>query len=363
MPVSTNMKLFEDLLSRMTTTPAAEELDQYFADEATIVGQSMEIPYQQWRNQMIDHPIQVTDFEIETALEGENGIAAHVTERGHQTEELFGIPASDEEIEASHLYLCKIENEQITELVVFEATNQILDQLDVLNSNISSIAVQNQYLMILNRVLRHNLRTSVNLIDAHASSVTDAESTAAEEIQNITTDLLNMAEKARTLQEATIDTDPSPEPVDVKSIVRETIADFDEEVKIDVQSERKSDPGPTVYTDQRVLRLVLREVIENAVVHTETATSPVTVSVRERNEENKEMVEITVIDSGTGIPAEELKPIQQREETQLQHTSGIGLWIARLGITRLNGDIHFETGDGEGTTVRIQIPELTTFGA
>jgi signal transduction histidine kinase len=107
----------------------------------------------------------------------------------------------------------------------------------------------------------------------------------------------------------------------------------------------------TVETDPDVLELLVGESVDNAIRH---ADGEPTVEVRARRVGDG--VEITIADDGPGIPEHELAPIRSGSESQLQHGSGIGLWLLRWGARALGGTVAFEDRDSGGTVVRIGVP-------
>jgi signal transduction histidine kinase len=49
--------------------------------------------------------------------------------------------------------------------------------------------------------------------------------------------------------------------------------------------------------------------------------------------------------------------IEEGKETDLEHGSGIGLWLVEWGATALGGDVSYETGP-EGTTATVELPGM-----
>ncbi len=54
--------------------------------------------------------------------------------------------------------------------------------------------------------------------------------------------------------------------------------------------------------------------------------------------------------------AEELDVLTAGEETDLNHGSGIGLWVVNWVVTRYGGELSFETPPEGGSLVRITLP-------
>jgi signal transduction histidine kinase len=69
-----------------------------------------------------------------------------------------------------------------------------------------------------------------------------------------------------------------------------------------------------------------------------------------------EMAEISIADTGKGIPPEHRQKIFQLFFTTRPGGSGIGLASTFRIVQLLNGSIDFTTEVGKGTTFRIELP-------
>lgn len=49
--------------------------------------------------------------------------------------------------------------------------------------------------------------------------------------------------------------------------------------------------------------------------------------------------------------------VDRATETQLDHSLGVGLWLVRWLVTASGGDLTFQTGTDEGTSVRIRFTD------
>jgi len=103
------------------------------------------------------------------------------------------------------------------------------------------------------------------------------------------------------------------------------------------------------------MRQVFLNIILNAV---QAMPGGGTLSVATRNctEPTSEGVEVTVADTGVGIPKEQTEKIFQRFFTTKEEGTGLGLAIAHGIIQEHQGRIEVESKVGEGTTFRIFLP-------
>jgi signal transduction histidine kinase len=66
---------------------------------------------------------------------------------------------------------------------------------------------------------------------------------------------------------------------------------------------------------------------------------------------------ITVEDTGCGIPADELDGIFEPFRSSFARGTGLGLAIVHRSVTDYGGTIHVSSTVGEGTTVRVRLPQ------
>ncbi|MNY48282.1 Histidine protein kinase SaeS [compost metagenome] len=72
----------------------------------------------------------------------------------------------------------------------------------------------------------------------------------------------------------------------------------------------------------------------------------------------KEFAEISIADNGMGILNEHLEKIfTQFFKSSINHGSGLGLFIVKEALNKINGKIAVSS-DTEGTTFKITIPNV-----
>jgi signal transduction histidine kinase len=207
-----------------------------------------------------------------------------------------------------------------------------------------------QRLSVLNRILRHNLRNDLGVVQSYADHVAETvDDEAAEDavgvIEEQSAGLLELGEKARRAADA-LDEGREDTEVVLADLVGEMVADLDAEDDVAVAVP----PDLRLRSDARSLRLVVRSLVENAVEH---GGGDVEVAY-DGTDDGAAL--LSVRDDGPGIPDHEREVIEAGEESALAHGSGLGLWLARWGTTALGGDVSFETPESGGTTVRLRLP-------
>ena len=114
---------------------------------------------------------------------------------------------------------------------------------------------------------------------------------------------------------------------------------------------------PAVRADSNQLRQVLGNLVDNAVKY-----SPEGGEVRVRIEGDGRSVRFSVTDDGLGIPSGEQRRIFEKfyrldpNMTRGIGGTGLGLYISRELVRRLDGRIWVESREGEGSTFHVELP-------
>src|SRR5437660_2469746 len=110
------------------------------------------------------------------------------------------------------------------------------------------------------------------------------------------------------------------------------------------------DGDGVVMADARALESVLTNLVQNAVIHGHA--TQVDVQVRR----NAGRLSVTVIDNGRGFEGD----LGQLGELFVRHArssgSGVGLYIVRQLIKRMNGTIRFQSSESKGFAAEIDLP-------
>jgi signal transduction histidine kinase len=113
----------------------------------------------------------------------------------------------------------------------------------------------------------------------------------------------------------------------------------------------------SVISDRFLLRVALSNIISNAIKYQKKFESHQPV-VEIRSFESDRSVIIEVFDNGEGIKAEYQDKLFNMfyRGTMSSSGSGLGLYIAKEAMQKLNGEISVQSVWGEGSTFRIQLP-------
>ena len=148
------------------------------------------------------------------------------------------------------------------------------------------------------------------------------------------------------------------EPLNINDLLEDIIGSLKHLPKsrnIDFQTEVKLNNG--FVSDRKLLSSILQNLIVNSInYHKVDKQQPfVKVSV----EENAEKVQFKVEDNGQGIPERLQKKVFEmfyRGNTQSKG-SGLGLYIVKNSISRLEGSCELSSELGEGTTISFSLPQ------
>ncbi|PCF82932.1 sensor histidine kinase [Staphylococcus delphini] len=115
-----------------------------------------------------------------------------------------------------------------------------------------------------------------------------------------------------------------------------------------------------VYTDKRWMRMVIRQIISNAIKYSEQAD----IDVFQTFEDNH--VSLHIRDYGVGIAKHDMPRIFQRgfaaqNGAHVQSSSGMGLYLVKAVREALRFDIDVTSQIGEGTTVTIQFAKQNDY--
>lgn len=214
-----------------------------------------------------------------------------------------------------------------------------------------------QRLEVANRVLRHNLRNDMNLVEGAASRIESGESddleSDAKAIRKRAERVVELGEKARVMTRTDPASTVASQTVDLVGPVRQVVAGFAEE-KPDVHYERAFPESlSAVIADESALLAALRELIENAIEHNTGSETPL---VRIEGGQDGELVTLRVVDNGPGIPPSESEVLQSGTETPLNHGGGMGLWLAYWSTQAAGGELSIETCSEMGSTVELTFP-------
>lgn len=325
------------------------------------------------------HAMFVTDRDgviryVNPAFERITGYSAHeaigetpsILKSGHHDEEFY--TELWDTLTAGEIWEAKITNKtksgelyQVDQTIVPVTDDRgEITHFAAIERDITDEQLTEQVLDVMNRVLRHNLRSSIGVIDGYASILEQGVETAdqraaARTIRERAQALQEISEKSTSIRQF-LQGREDPHPIAVTRITdlvaeyQETYREADIDVTVDV-------PGELMIDNGIILETALDEAIENAIVHTDQNPPEVAVTVTQAETGD---IHIEIADNGPGIPTKEWEIIKTGHETPMSHSLGIGLWLIYWAVTALGGEITLTENDPQGSVLQLQIPVSTT---
>ena len=236
-----------------------------------------------------------------------------------------------------------------------------ITQFVAIMQDISEKMLTRQTLDVLNRVVRHNLRNSVTAIDGHAELLASNEMSAEARqasIKAIRDQAKSMHKIAQTTDDIREIYDPKDEQrwdrLSIETLIETYQSQYsDREITASIGGDE-----PIFVRNADLLEQAIDEAVENSVTHGDQ--SPRKVTITTDRDSNSDYVYISVADNGPGIPDFERRVIESGEETPLQHSLGIGLWMMNWVVTTLGGKLTISDNDPRGSVVTFQLPSVDT---
>ncbi|WP_294747451.1 ATP-binding protein [uncultured Exiguobacterium sp.] len=211
----------------------------------------------------------------------------------------------------------------------------------------------------------HELRTPLVMLQGYSEAIVDGMTESDEatkefasiiydesqRLSRLVNDLLDLARMEAGYQELRI------EAVEAVSFARRVIKKFkqmgrDKQVTFSV-----SGPNVVFDADPDQMEQVLTNLLGNALRYTENG------EIKIKIDEDRENITLSVIDSGDGIPEEDLPFVFDRfykadkARTRGKTGTGIGLAIVANVVRAHGGEVEVDSRLGEGATFRIRLPK------
>jgi PAS domain S-box-containing protein len=211
--------------------------------------------------------------------------------------------------------------------------------------------------------MSHELRTPLNVILGYTDIlgdelVTDEQRVLLGRVRQSSLELLEMIEATLNLNRLAAGKDlPVIEPLPLASLWDDLRTEYAALPRTNDVALRWQDVGDTVlHTDRRKLKMILKNLVGNALKF--TPTGEIVVGC----DRSEGAVVITVRDTGVGIPAEHLPRIFEMfrqvdsSDRRSYGGAGLGLYIVHKLVEQLGGTICVESESGRGSTFRVQLP-------
>jgi signal transduction histidine kinase/CheY-like chemotaxis protein len=152
--------------------------------------------------------------------------------------------------------------------------------------------------------------------------------------------------------------------VSVEALISSVLEEYTllaEHRQISLEVKGATDGDQMILADAKAIRIILNNLLSNALKYTSSGGAVRVSIVVQRNE-----LILTVVDTGRGIPPEDLSRVFERyfqtsrNDTPLEGGTGIGLAIVKELAEVLGGHINVESNIGVGSTFSVRLPVKST---
>ena len=253
-------------------------------------------------------------------------------------------------------------------VMVWVQRRQVQEKIDLLEEKYKEVEYANKELHKTNEELdrfvysvSHDLRAPITsvmgLVDLCTSDRENIDMylvlqrKSMNKLDNFIKDILHYARNSRL--------EVVPVPLDLSRIIKECFESqchAQSAENIDLQVNIVGDV--VIYNDDFRFNIILGNIISNAIRYCNPKANPSYIHFRV--DLQVDSVKITITDNGLGIPAQHLPHIFKmfyRANAKISG-SGLGLYIVKEALTKMQGQIAVESEEGKGTMFTINIPNI-----
>jgi len=197
-----------------------------------------------------------------------------------------------------------------------------------------------QQLSVMNRVLRHNLRNKMNVIQVYAEQLREQQETAevAESIATAAEELLTISEQIRKFDSIVAADERDLETLDLVAMIDRGVTALEarsaeSDIRLSMPDEAPIEAHETLEPALTDL-ITLTESLEGPALTIDVAVEPATAV-------------LTVTDRAGALDRNDLEVVDSETETQLEHLETLELWLVRWAVTESHGDLDIDLAGGD----------------
>lgn len=241
----------------------------------------------------------------------------------------------------------------LTSKIPWYDTNDRITGVVGISQEITEQKTREQHLKVINRLLRHNLRNDLNVIQGYAEILereVGMDHPGPDSIIGTVDGLLSTVDKQREIVE-TLTSGQEATPRDAIASIRTAIRTVEaESPDVCISTELPESLGVHATSD---LDRAFLELLENAIEHNNRDVASIEISTERVDGDAR----IHITDDGPTIPDSEISVLTGTQELDpLCHGSGLGLWLVTWIVGQSDGTVSFETNDPRGNHVMIRLP-------
>lgn len=216
-----------------------------------------------------------------------------------------------------------------------------------------TIKDQRDAFLFLNHLLRHHVLNSIQLIDGYSAQLKNYDDPTLRQVHEIvrtrSQEITSLIQNIQTIVSTFTDS-PQRERVNLTAVVE---CECHKALQVHETAEIETDLPEAVYIQSNeLLAVVIRNLIENAIQHTDQALPRVQVAV----EDCDQTARVCISDNGPGISPDDADQFLNPGETG---DRGTGLYLANRVISQQGGQLLIEDNTPRGTVVTVELPKPT----
>jgi len=244
-----------------------------------------------------------------------------------------------------------------------------MDETEKLKKEIEQIKKVSETKSDIISITAHQLRTSLSalkwilkmFLDEDIGRLTNEQNELIQKAYNSNERMLTLINDLLTLSHTeNVSISYNFKKIDILYLIEQTLFEFSGETNkkgIELIFLKPETPLPLINCDEEMIRVVLQNLIENAIKYSNQGGK---VFISLKQEENN--MKISIHDTGIGIKDEDKDKIFKkffRTKNAIEKDavgSGLGLFTTKNIVEKHNGKIWFENKDGGGTTFFVVLP-------
>ena len=216
---------------------------------------------------------------------------------------------------------------------------------------------QREELLVLHRVLRHNLRNDLNVIFGQSMTLADVlagedDRSRCDVINRKAEKILHYTEQAERIRRVS-EGGGTPIEIDLAEALPE-IVESHPLVTDDVEV-RYFLPETAPVRVNRMFPEAIEEVVGNAIENSGGQGATIDVSVDTRGS-GFHLTEVRIDDNGPGIPPHVSEILAESEYDQLTHLQGMGIWFVYWVVVESEGELYIEESPMGGASIVMRLP-------
>lgn len=220
-------------------------------------------------------------------------------------------------------------------------------------ADITTRKIKERRVEVLNRVLSHNLRNKMNVIDGYTTMLReefeDETPVAVEKIEEATADLVGLTDTVQTIEQTLDSEDAEAVPIHLDQRIEQLLDTIGDQYP---GATFEFDPSGGSHTVRAPgLMTAIEEAVENAVKHNDSDDPTVRISISRRDG----WLDVEITDNGPGIPTQEIEVLRQGE-TPLRHADRLGIWLIYWVVSKAGGRFSVSDTEPTGTKLELSVP-------